>query len=127
MVGGFLITDRMLRMFKTSRRRNSTIDRVCLQPILIDFAYIVAIVLFILSLKWMSSPASARWGILAGEIGVVLAVGGTLLHPGIVEYKWIFIALILGPGVGIPLGMVQMTAVPQRTALSHAFGALSSR
>jgi NAD(P) transhydrogenase subunit beta len=72
----------------------------------------------------MSSPATARHGILAGEIGMVLAIGGTLLHHGIVDYKWIIIALVLGSGIGVPLGMVQMTAVPQRTALSHAFGAL---
>ncbi|PYX51906.1 MAG: NAD synthetase, partial [Acidobacteria bacterium] len=91
---------------------------------LIEVIYLVASALFILSLKWMSSPATARHGILAGEVGMVLAIGGTLLHHGIVDYKWIIIALVLGSGIGIPLGMVQMTAVPQRTALSHAFGAL---
>jgi H+-translocating NAD(P) transhydrogenase subunit beta len=91
---------------------------------LIEVIYLIASALFILSLKWMSSPATARHGILAGEIGMVLAIGGTLLHHGIVDYKWIIIALVLGSGIGIPLGMVQMTAVPQRTALSHAFGAL---
>src|SRR4029077_12632322 len=91
---------------------------------LIEVIYLIASALFILSLKWMSSPAAARHGILAGEIGMVLAIGGTLLHHGIVDYKWIIIALVLGSGIGIPLGMVQMTAVPQRTALSHAFGAL---
>ena len=90
----------------------------------IEVIYLVASALFILSLKWMSSPATARHGILAGEIGMVLAIGGTLLHHGIVDWKWVIIALVLGSGIGIPLGMVQMTAVPQRTALSHAFGAL---
>src|SRR6476619_415388 len=90
----------------------------------ITIIYLVASALFILSLKWMSSPTTARHGILAGEIGMVLAVGGTLLHHGIVDYKWIAIALVLGTIIGIPLGKVQMTAVPQRTALSHAFGAL---
>jgi len=90
----------------------------------IEIVYLIASALFILSLKWMSSPATARHGILAGEIGMVLAIGGTLLRHGIVDYKWIVIALVLGSGIGIPLGMVQMTAVPQRTALSHAFGAL---
>src|ERR1700689_4758854 len=90
----------------------------------IEIIYLVASALFILSLKWMSSPATARHGILAGEIGMLLAVAGTLLHHGIVDYKWIVIALVLGSGIGVPLGMVQMTAVPQRTALSHAFGAL---
>jgi NAD(P) transhydrogenase subunit beta len=91
---------------------------------LIEFIYLIASALFILSLKWMSSPATARHGIWAGEIGMVLAIAGTLLHHGIVDWKWIVIALVLGSGIGIPLGMVQMTAVPQRTALSHAFGAL---
>jgi NAD(P) transhydrogenase subunit beta len=93
-------------------------------PYIIEIIYLIASALFILSLKWMSSPATARHGILAGEIGMVLAIGGTLLRHGIVDYKWIVIALVLGTGIGIPLGMVQMTAVPQRTALSHAFGAL---
>jgi H+-translocating NAD(P) transhydrogenase subunit beta len=91
---------------------------------IIEIIYLVASVLFILSLKWMSSPVSARRGILAGEIGMLLAIGGTLLHRGIVDYTWIAIALVLGTIIGVPLGRVQMTAVPQRTALSHAFGAL---
>src|ERR1700678_1435883 len=90
----------------------------------IEVIYLIASALFILSLKWMSSPTTARHGIWAGEIGMVLAIAGTLLHHGIVDYKWIVIALVLGSGIGVPLGMVQMTAVPQRTALSHAFGAL---
>ena len=90
----------------------------------IEITYIVAAVLFILSLKWLSSPTTARRGVRAGEIGMVLAVAGTLLHHGIVDYKWIAIALVLGTIIGVPLGNVGMTAVPQRTALSHAFGAL---
>jgi NAD(P) transhydrogenase subunit beta len=93
---------------------------------LIDFAYIVAAILFILSLKWLSSPATARHGVLAGEIGAALAVIATLFNPALVQYKWIAVALIIGAAIGIPLGMVRMTAVPQRTALSHAFGALSA-
>jgi proton-translocating NAD(P)+ transhydrogenase subunit beta len=97
-----------------------------LQRQYLDFAYIVAVVLFILSLRLLSSPASARWGVLAGEIGAALAVAVTLVNPEVTEYKWILIALIVGAGVGVPLGMVHMTAVPQRTALSHAFGALSA-
>jgi H+-translocating NAD(P) transhydrogenase subunit beta len=91
---------------------------------LIDITYLIAAVLFILSLKLMSSPTTARHGVWAGELGMLLAVGGTLLDRGIVDYKWIAIALVLGTIIGVPLGRVQMTAVPQRTALSHAFGAL---
>ena len=92
----------------------------------LDFAYIAAVVLFILSLKFLSSPTTARMGVLCGEIGAALAVVATLFTPGLHEYRWILIPLIIGAGVGIPLGLVHMTAVPQRTALSHAFGALSA-
>ena len=92
--------------------------------IVIEVIYLVASALFILSLKWMSSPMTARQGVWAGELGMLLAIGGTLLHRGIVDYRWIAIALVLGTIIGVPLGRVQMTAVPQRTALSHAFGAL---
>jgi NAD(P) transhydrogenase subunit beta len=93
---------------------------------LIDGSYIVAVVLFILAIKWLSSPASARRGVLVGEIAAAMAVGATLFDPQVVQFKWIIITLIIGAGIGIPLGMVKMTAVPQRTALSHAFGALSA-
>ncbi|MFZ0957388.1 MAG: NAD(P)(+) transhydrogenase (Re/Si-specific) subunit beta [Candidatus Sulfotelmatobacter sp.] len=92
----------------------------------LDFAYIVAVVLFVLSLKLLSSPASAHWGVLAGEIGAAMAVAATLFNPELVQYRWILISLIVGAGVGIPLGLVHMTAVPQRTAVSHALGALSA-
>ncbi|MGP0096868.1 MAG: NAD(P)(+) transhydrogenase (Re/Si-specific) subunit beta [Terriglobales bacterium] len=91
--------------------------------IVIELLYLIASVLFILSLKWMSSPTTARLGIWAGEIGMVLAIGGTLLNHGM-DYRLIATGLVLGTIIGIPLGNVAMTAVPQRTALSHAFGAL---
>src|SRR5450432_3244399 len=89
-----------------------------------EVTYLIASALFILSLKWMSSPATARRGVWAGELGMLLAIAGTLLHRGIVDYKWLAAALVLGSIIGVPLGKVAMTAVPQRTALSHAFGAL---
>ncbi len=91
---------------------------------IIEVVYLAASVLFILSLKWMSSPGTARHGVWAGEIGMLLAICGTLLRNGIVDYKWIAIGLVLGTIIGVRLGFVPMTAVPQRTALSHAFGAM---
>jgi len=92
--------------------------------IVIEILYLIASVLFILSLKWMSSPTTARHGIWAGEFGMLLAIIGTLLRSGLQDYHLIAIALVLGTIIGVPLGRVAMTAVPQRTALSHAFGAL---
>jgi H+-translocating NAD(P) transhydrogenase subunit beta len=93
---------------------------------LIDFTYMLAAVGFILALKWLSSPVSAMRGVLIGEIASAVAVVATLFDPQVTQYKWILIALIIGAGVGVPLGLVKMTAVPQRTALSHAFGAMSA-
>jgi NAD(P) transhydrogenase subunit beta len=90
----------------------------------IEILYLIATALFILSLKWMSSPTTARRGVKAGELGMLLAIVGTLLHLEIVDYTWIAVGLVLGALLGGWLGMVPMTAVPQRTALSHAFGAL---
>ncbi len=57
--------------------------------VIIELLYLIASVLFILSLKWMSSPTTARHGIWAGEIGMLLAICGTLLHHGIVDYRLI--------------------------------------
>jgi len=88
--------------------------------------YLVAAVLFIFSLRWLSSPKTARQGVAAGVGGMVAAVIGTLLHPEIVSYTWILIALVVGTAIGIPLSWVPLTAVPQRTALSHAFGGLAA-
>ncbi len=89
--------------------------------------YILAAASFILAIKWMSSPATARRGVFVGEAGMLLAVVGTLLRYEVVEYKWIVLAFLLGSAIGVPLAyLMPMTAVPQRTAISHAFGALAS-
>jgi NAD(P) transhydrogenase subunit beta len=90
---------------------------------LIEIVYLIATALFVFSLMWLSAPTTARRGVLAGEIGMALAIGGTLFERGIIDYQWVAVALVLGAIIGVPLGMVHMTAVPQRTALSHAFGA----
>jgi H+-translocating NAD(P) transhydrogenase subunit beta len=89
-------------------------------------AYLLASGLFILALMWMSSPKTARRGVRAGELGMVLAVAGTLLHHQVVDYELILIAFLIGSAVGVPMAfLMPMTAIPQRTALSHAFGALA--
>ncbi len=89
--------------------------------------YILAAASFILAIKWMNSPATARRGVFVGEAGMLLAVVGTLLRYEVVEYKWIVLAFLLGSAIGVPLAyLMPMTAVPQRTAISHAFGALAS-
>ena len=89
--------------------------------------YILASAGFILAIKWMNSPVTARRGVFAGEIGMLLAVVGTLLRQEVVNYQWIMIAFFLGSAIGVPLAyMMPMTAVPQRTAISHACGALAA-
>jgi NAD(P) transhydrogenase subunit beta len=98
-----------------------------LDATLIPLAYLFATACFVFALKWLSHPTTARRGVKAGELGMLVAVAATLLHVGIVDFRWIAIAIVAGVAVGVPLGLlVPMTAVPQRTALSHAFGALAA-
>jgi NAD(P) transhydrogenase subunit beta len=88
--------------------------------------YLLASIGFILAVKWMNNPATARRGVIIGEIGMVLAVVGTLMRVE-ANYDLIFIGLAIGAAIGIPLAYkTPMTAVPQLTALSHAFGAVAS-
>jgi proton-translocating NAD(P)+ transhydrogenase subunit beta len=89
-------------------------------------SYLAAAALFVFSLRWLSNPKTARRGVAAGVAGMTLAIVGTLLHPEIVSFKWIAVALVIGTAIGIPLSRVPLTAVPQRTALSHAFGGLAA-
>jgi NAD(P) transhydrogenase subunit beta len=91
-------------------------------PHIVQFCYLLATGLFVLALKWLSHPTTARRGVLAGVCGMTAAITGTLLFPEIVEYRWIVVALIVGAVIGVPLSRVPLTAVPQRTALALAFG-----
>ena len=88
--------------------------------------YLLAAPLFILALRWMSQPDTARRSVPAAVVGMALAVIGTLLSPEIVTYKWIAIAAAAGFIVGFPLSRVPLTAVPERTGLSQAFGGLAA-
>ena len=92
----------------------------------IQIVYVLSALCFILALNWLSAVPTARRGVLTGVLGMALAVGGTLLDPGIVSYTWIAVAFVIGSVIGVPMAMMPMTAVPQRTALSHAFGALAA-
>jgi NAD(P) transhydrogenase subunit beta len=94
---------------------------------LIEFSYLAASILFILGLKGMSHPETARRGMHLAELGMLMAVIGTLLHKEIVSYEWIIAGLLIGSTIGAVMAIwVPMTAMPQRTALSHAFGALAA-
>jgi NAD(P) transhydrogenase subunit beta len=155
-VGGFLITDRMLKMFKKEQDRQQQRSKLQFTWIVLAAAlvlaaglltilyrggvlpsvpatevlrylYIVSGVLFILGLKGLSSPKYARRGMFLAEFGMLVAIVGTLFHEEISSYKWIAIGLVLGSIVGGSMGLrIPMTAVPQRTALSHSLGALAA-
>ncbi len=163
-VGGFLITDRMLKMFKKTEERTAQVRRFQFDPKILlalpvlvvgllvltysyeelskdavhflrdvlptqalKFFYILSAALFILGLKGLSSPKYARRGMFLAEFGMFMAVVGTLFHHEIVTYKWIIIGFFIGSIVGGAMGLrIPMTAVPQRTALSHSLGALAA-
>ncbi|MEQ9093438.1 MAG: NAD(P)(+) transhydrogenase (Re/Si-specific) subunit beta, partial [Miltoncostaeaceae bacterium] len=95
----------------------------------INIAYLVAALGFAMSLKWMSQAPTARRGVFAGEIGFVIAVVATLFQPGMTDEGYILIgvAVVVGSIIGVPLGLlVPMTSMPERIALSHAFGGLAA-
>ena len=94
---------------------------------LIEGTYLAASALFILGLKSLTRPEYARRGINQAAFGMLLAIVGTLLHAEIIDFRWIAIGLVVGTIIGIPLGTkVPMTAMPQRIAISHMFGALAA-
>jgi NAD(P) transhydrogenase subunit beta len=157
-VGGFLITDRMLKMFKSERhaagqRRQSPLLLAAPLALLVllgavlgalawtgqlanveaksilTYLYILSAVLFILGLKGLSSPKWARQGMFLAEFGMLAAIVGTLFHPAIVAPGYLVIGagLVIGAVAGGTMGLrIPMTAVPQRTALSHSLGALAA-
>jgi NAD(P) transhydrogenase subunit beta len=93
----------------------------------IQAAYLVASVLFILGLKGLTAPDKARNGMRLAAAGMLAAVIGTLLNHEIVSFTWIIIGLVVGGAIGAAISIwMPMTAVPQRTAISHAFGALAA-
>jgi NAD(P) transhydrogenase subunit beta len=94
---------------------------------IIELAYYAAAVLFILGLKLLSSPTSARRGMHLAELGMTIAIAGTLLDHHIITYTWIIVGAAIGTAAGMIIAVwTPMTAMPQRTALSHAFGAAAA-
>ena len=91
-----------------------------------ELSAVLATSLFIFALNWMNDPKTARRGVIAGVVGMSVAVIATWIQPEILHHAWIVAAIILGFVVGVPLSRVPLTAVPQRTALSHAFGGLAA-
>ncbi|HXG31278.1 MAG TPA: NAD(P)(+) transhydrogenase (Re/Si-specific) subunit beta [Thermodesulfobacteriota bacterium] len=165
-VGGFILTDRMLKMFKQgtpgvpiTQRENGrgpvfNINSIVLPALFasliailiwfkdikaflnangldpanaLSILYIFSAAMFIMGLKGLSSPKHARRGMFLAEFGMFLAVIGTLFHHQIVNFHWITAGLIIGSIVGGGMSLwIPMTAVPQRTALSHSLGALAA-
>jgi NAD(P) transhydrogenase subunit beta len=97
------------------------------QTYFIEISYLLASILFILGLKGMSHPETAKRGMHLAEFGMLMAIIGTLMHHEIITFTWIITGLVIGSLVGLAMGVwVPMTAMPQRTALSHAFGAFAA-
>jgi NAD(P) transhydrogenase subunit beta len=97
------------------------------RTVLIEAAYLAASLLFILGLRSLTVPDRARRGMQLAALGMLVAIVGTLLHEEIVSYEWIVAGLAVGTVVGYPLGVyVPMTAMPQRVAISHMFGAIAA-
>ena len=92
-----------------------------------EICYLIATALFIFSLHWMNDPKTARRAVIAGASAMALAIFATwFFTAGITHHVWIIGAILAGIALGYPLSRVPLTAVPQRTALSHAFGGLAA-
>lgn len=94
---------------------------------ILQLSYVLSAILFILGVRALSSPETARKGMNLASLGMVIAVVGTLFSHQIVTYKWIIAGIVLGTILSIPISLwIPMTKIPQRIALSHAGGALAA-
>ncbi len=85
------------------------------------FAYLVAAVCFIMALRGLSSPTSARQGNVMGIIGMVIAVVTTLLDPEVISYEIILAGILVGGSIGTLVAFrINMTALPQLVAAFHS-------
>jgi H+-translocating NAD(P) transhydrogenase subunit beta len=98
-----------------------------MQDTLINLAYLVSSILFILCLRGLSSPEQGRRGVFLGELGMLIAVLATLVKKEIIGYEWIVAGLLLGATIGTAISAkIPMTKMPERIAFSHAFGGLAT-
>lgn len=94
---------------------------------IIGFSYVVSATLFILGLKLLGSPATARKGNALSAIGMLIAVVVTLLDQGIVDFRYIAIAITVGGLIGLwAARSVAMTSMPEMVALLNGFGGVAS-
>lgn len=94
---------------------------------IIQICYVISAVCFILGIKALGSPETARRGMNLASFGMLIAVIGTLFMPQIVTYTWIIAGLVLGTALSLPISLwIPMTKIPQRIAFSHAGGALAA-
>ena len=95
--------------------------------VLINLTYTLAAVLFILGLKFLGHPATARRGNTVSALGMLLAVVVTLLDQSIIDYRWIMLGIVIGTVIGaLAARMVAMTTMPEMVALLNGFGGISS-
>jgi H+-translocating NAD(P) transhydrogenase subunit beta len=89
--------------------------------------YLVASICFIMALRGLSSPVTARGGNLFGIIGMVIAVATTLASPGVVSYPLIILGVVIGGAIGTFIALrIQMTALPQLVAAFHSLVGLAA-
>src|SRR2546421_13015579 len=89
--------------------------------------YLVASICFIMALRGLSSPDTARGGNIYGIVGMAIAILTTLASPGIVSYWLIAVGIVIGGGVGAYIArQIQMTALPQLVAAFHSLVGLAA-
>jgi len=94
---------------------------------IVGFAYLIAAILFIMALRGLSSPETARKGNLYGIVGMVIAVATTLMNPEVVSYGTILLAVLIGGSIGTVVALrIQMTALPQLVAAFHSLVGLAA-
>ena len=94
---------------------------------LASFAYLISSVLFIMALRGLSSPETARSGNIFGIIGMVIAIGTTLATPGVVSYWMILLGVLIGGGIGTFIAWkIEMTSLPELVAAFHSLVGLAA-